>query len=509
MLETKAVFDRKINDLEARDCAVEKVIRLSGAEFDRFSENMLRDWNFIRSNNDLMYIDSEDKAHCLLVVGEGRRDGVLVNSGGADFARYSAFLPNADMFLAAERHPALVELAEIIVRTADYIAAQAVEGKQTVIDLDDVDMRFDINLSYDNPIRDAVLGLLCDRPEIAGVESDNREIVLYGSQPEREDEPAKIVTPADMYAYGYSWDGMKPFSSQTALARFDAGREVYLLYDDGTEAAAKSREDVEKHDGIFGAEVAGYQEKPANERAPVEVFILNQDRYFAGTAVGEWLMLPAGAEELRELFSHVGLAGESGDSYVLTAFRSPYKHIQEALHLGSNLDELNMLASYLRGMEAWELDKLQAVLSSGLSKPVCGAAGVINLLCGDNFSGFVLLGAKNEEELGRYWAEEEPNAVPVGMSPAKYGRECVRVEKGVFTEWGYIYNQYKGVEQEFTGVVPYKYRITGEALRAAPLKTPERQDVKPSVLKQLREARNAPKPPYKKDPDRHKGDAEL
>jgi hypothetical protein len=95
------------------------------------------------------------------------------------------------------------------------------------------------------------------------------------------------------------------------------------------------------------------------------------------------------------------------------------------------------------------------------------------------------------------------------MSPAEYGRECVKDEKGVFTEQGYIYHRYEGVEREFSGLVPYKYRITDEALRDAPSKIPERHGGKPSVLKQIREARNAPKPPRKSNPGRHKGDAEL
>jgi hypothetical protein len=104
MLETKAVFRRKDAEIEAKDCVIDKVVRLSGAEFDNFSRNLMRNWDFIRDNPIDRVVDEQGRYHCLLVTGEGRRDGILVNSEGADYARYSAFFPNAQDLLAAERY---------------------------------------------------------------------------------------------------------------------------------------------------------------------------------------------------------------------------------------------------------------------------------------------------------------------------------------------------------------------------------------------------------------------
>ena len=64
---------------------------------------MLDDYDFIRNNIDLMYCDREGVYHCLLVVGEDRPDGILVESEGSSYARYAAFLPNACDFLAAHQ----------------------------------------------------------------------------------------------------------------------------------------------------------------------------------------------------------------------------------------------------------------------------------------------------------------------------------------------------------------------------------------------------------------------
>lgn len=110
-LELNAVFSRKEPTFEPSNCIVEKVIQLSGAEYDRFRRNMLADHDFIRDNIDLMYHEG-DKLHCIMAVGEGRADGVLIDSSGSAYARYAAFIPNAADILAVrlEREaPALTD----------------------------------------------------------------------------------------------------------------------------------------------------------------------------------------------------------------------------------------------------------------------------------------------------------------------------------------------------------------------------------------------------------------
>jgi len=103
MLKTKAIFERKTNDFQPRDCVIEKIIGLTSQEYDAFSKKMLDDYDFIRNNIDLMYCDRQGVYHCLLVVGEDRPDGILVESEGSSYARYAAFLPNACDFLAAHQ----------------------------------------------------------------------------------------------------------------------------------------------------------------------------------------------------------------------------------------------------------------------------------------------------------------------------------------------------------------------------------------------------------------------
>lgn len=80
----------------------------------------------------------------------------------------------------------------------------------------------------------------------------NVACLKYGSYWDCNDELRKILK---MHDYGYSYDMMHPiFDNGKALETYDQNKAVYLLYDDGTEALAESREEIEKFPGIFGIE---------------------------------------------------------------------------------------------------------------------------------------------------------------------------------------------------------------------------------------------------------------
>lgn len=115
---------RKDNEVDVVPCTVEKSVTLSAEEFAHFSQNLMNDYDFIRENIDRMYQDENGVNHCLLVLGEGCADGILVESEGSTYARYSAFVPNARQLLR-QYDPALQSFCdrmqaemERIVRTA-------------------------------------------------------------------------------------------------------------------------------------------------------------------------------------------------------------------------------------------------------------------------------------------------------------------------------------------------------------------------------------------------------
>ena len=97
----KAYFRCKQVAPEVEACVVEKVVELSTVEFDQFCRSMLEKYPFIREAGASLHYD-DGMRHGFLVLGVGRNDGILVDTQGADYARYSAFIPNARSLLTPD-----------------------------------------------------------------------------------------------------------------------------------------------------------------------------------------------------------------------------------------------------------------------------------------------------------------------------------------------------------------------------------------------------------------------
>ena len=86
---------------EADPCAVDKVIELPSPRFKQFSRALLADYDFIAESKNTIRHD-EDARHCLLILDAEGTDGFLVDPQGYNYARYSAFVPNARSLLTPD-----------------------------------------------------------------------------------------------------------------------------------------------------------------------------------------------------------------------------------------------------------------------------------------------------------------------------------------------------------------------------------------------------------------------
>ena len=97
----RAELKCKQTGCEADPCAVDKVIELPSPRFRQFSRALLADYDFIAENKDAIQRD-EDARHCLLILDAEGKDGFLVDPQGHNYARYSAFVPNARSLLTPD-----------------------------------------------------------------------------------------------------------------------------------------------------------------------------------------------------------------------------------------------------------------------------------------------------------------------------------------------------------------------------------------------------------------------
>ena len=96
----QAELKRKQSEYEGEACAVDKVIELPAQRFQQFSRALLADYDFIAENKNA--IRHDDARHCLLILDAEGKDGFLVDPQGHNYARYSAFVPNARSLLTPD-----------------------------------------------------------------------------------------------------------------------------------------------------------------------------------------------------------------------------------------------------------------------------------------------------------------------------------------------------------------------------------------------------------------------
>ena len=75
------------------------------------------------------------------------------------------------------------------------------------------------------------------------------------------DLPDRTISIKEVNDYGYDWEGMLPLRDRMAFYLFNT-TQIYLLYPDGSEAAADDLSELNDHandGGIFGIEVDSWQ----------------------------------------------------------------------------------------------------------------------------------------------------------------------------------------------------------------------------------------------------------
>lgn len=266
----KTVFEHK-PDFTFREFAVEKTVTIQARKLEEMLRHPMCNHEAIVENAGVMGVDGDGVYHCLLVTGEGRADGLLVESEGSGSARYASYVPEA----TALRYPTLSRLNRELAEVVDAIIAEGTsrttEGNWTVTFSELEDMT---GLCVEGkPFLQETLGdMLCSRPEVAdlAIEDGQFDVAYYlDFCPNCQRETAQEGLPdeismEEMQHYGYGWEGMLPLGRERALALADAGLEVFLLMPDGTERTAEGRDEIAAHDGLFGVERQawqGYQEE--------------------------------------------------------------------------------------------------------------------------------------------------------------------------------------------------------------------------------------------------------
>ena len=168
-----------------------------------------------------------------------------------------------------------------------------------------------------------------------------------------------------------------------------------------------------------------------------EAYITNLGKYNEGELVGETLEFPTSPQEVQTLLKHIGVDGIRYEEFFITSFDGDVLGLYDYLGEYENLDELNHLACLLSELDQGELEKFEAVLHTGAH--TSSVADIINLT--QNLDCFEFYpDIENEEDLGRYWAEDLP--IPEELKDyfdyEAYGRDISINEGGHMAPGGYV-----------------------------------------------------------------------
>lgn len=151
---TTASAIKDVDEILTDECKIEAAVVLDAEEFADFRRRLFVARDFIADNRDYMYLDRNGISHCLLVLGEGQPDGILVDSGLSQHAKFTSFLPNA---------------ADFMKKQIQMMADEMLENFETAIDFKSISDKFDVTVTADNGIGQMLIDELRGRNELANV----------------------------------------------------------------------------------------------------------------------------------------------------------------------------------------------------------------------------------------------------------------------------------------------------------------------------------------------------
>lgn len=160
---TTAPAIKDVDEIRTDECKVEAVVVLDAEEFEDFRRRLFIARDFIADNHDYMYLDRNGISHCLLVLGEGHQDGILVDSGLSQHAKFTSFLPNA---------------ADFMEKQIQMMADEILSGNENAIDFKTISAKFDVTVTAENGIGKMLIDELRGRNKLVDVEVTHNSIEL-------------------------------------------------------------------------------------------------------------------------------------------------------------------------------------------------------------------------------------------------------------------------------------------------------------------------------------------
>ncbi|MDE6455223.1 MAG: hypothetical protein K2L38_04790, partial [Dysosmobacter sp.] len=171
-MRMKANLLHKPINFQMDDCLIEKVVELSYEEFSALKIVPLQDQPFIAENKGCMF-SRDGIAHCMLALGVGYHDGVLIDAEGYNCARLAAYIVGARDIVNAE-----------LDRAVERIVLEGTENTSSgnwIVYFDELAKDLGLMIRPGNGLYEMLEDKMNQRPEVLDVEMNSDCIdVIYG-----------------------------------------------------------------------------------------------------------------------------------------------------------------------------------------------------------------------------------------------------------------------------------------------------------------------------------------
>ncbi len=199
MITLNTILHNKMERWEYDRCQVDKTIELPHSEFEHFRRNTLADYDFISNSLDDLPTTNDNTRHCIMVLDEEADDGILVDPQGYDYARYSAYVPNARQLCRLGQYSSLEdmnrEMGELVEHYTKEVLQIQSEG-QVTLSLSDVG---DYYQSEYQGFLDHELfkNMLMERPEFDDIEENCGDLFITVN-PQYERVYTREISPREL-----------------------------------------------------------------------------------------------------------------------------------------------------------------------------------------------------------------------------------------------------------------------------------------------------------------------
>jgi antirestriction protein ArdC len=203
------------------------------------------------------------------------------------------------------------------------------------------------------------------------------------------------------------------------------------------------------------------QERSAKMNDPLSIQIHNRQR-FEQNEPGEWLKLPATAEQLQEALRRVGITAENRQDFFINGIESPIEAVARLSFenvQAVGIDELNYLAARLEALDPAQIEKLN--INSDMLSYWDDVHHLTEYV--QNTECFLYIpGVTDHAALGDYYLNKSglvqmSEGWKAAVNVERLGQLAAEQEKGVFWDNGYMLQT--GDEWEPVNEIPQEYRI--------------------------------------------------